>query len=79
MLRPRRSQLTLVICQFIYPKKADAKGLISCANNALQVFGIGDVLNKDSVLGVDKSLLLVSGGTDGASVNVAAMLVYLLI
>ena len=43
------------------------------------VFGIGDVLNKDSVLGVDKSLLLVSGGTDGASVNVAAMLVYLLI
>ena len=52
------------------PQKADATGLISCVNDALQVFGIGDVLNKDSVLCVEKSPGLVSGGTDGASVNV---------
>ena len=51
------------------PQKADAMGLISCVNDALQVFGIGDVLNKDTVLCVEKSPLLVGGGTDSALVS----------
>ena len=52
-------------------KRADSKGLIESLNNALKMFEIDDVLDKANVLGVDEQAILVGGGTDGASVNIA--------
>ena len=51
--------------------RADADGLILCLGRALEKLGIQNVLDKDSVLGVESKPILVGGGTDGASVNVA--------
>ena len=46
--------------------------LIECLGRALQELGITNVLDKESVLGVESSKpILVGGGTDGASVNVS--------
>ena len=43
----------------------DASGLISCVSDALQSFGISDVLDKEMVLvSAERSPLLVGGGTD---------------
>ena len=53
------------------PKKADANGLIECLSNALKEFGIEDILKRASVLGAQGKPVLIGGGTDGASVNVA--------
>ena len=52
------------------PGKVDANGLLSCVSEALQFMGVENVLDKDSVLGVEGKPVLVGGGTDGASVNV---------
>ena len=52
------------------PEKADASGLLSCVNEALKFMGVDNVLDKDSVLGVEGRPVLVGGGTDGASVNI---------
>ena len=51
------------------PKRADSKGLIESLNNALKMLEIDDVLDKTNVL--DEQAILVGGGTDGASVNIA--------
>ena len=53
------------------PKKANADGLIECLGIALKEFGIEDILKRASVLGVEGKPVLIGGGTDGASVNVA--------
>ena len=53
------------------PAKADADGLIRCLGNALQILGIDNILSFESVLGVASYPILVGGGTDGASVNIA--------
>ena len=51
------------------PKKGDANGLINCLGTALKELGIKDVLDKASVLdAAAEKPVLVSGGTDGASV-----------
>ena len=50
------------------PKAADASGLIKCSTHSLLPLGITDLLDQKTVLGVE---VLVSGGTDGASVNIA--------
>ena len=52
------------------PGKVDAIGLLSCVSEALQFMGVENVLDKDSVLGVEGKAVLVGGGTGGASVNV---------
>ena len=52
-------------------KRADANGLIECLGKALEPLGIEDILDKSSVLGVTGKPLLVGGGTDGASINIA--------
>ena len=46
-------------------------GLIQCHGDALQILGIDNILDRTSVLGVEGQLVLVGGGTDGASVNIA--------
>ena len=51
------------------PTKADADGLIVCLQQALQALGADNVLSKASVLG--SKPILIGGGTDGASVNIA--------
>ena len=53
------------------PKKANAGGLIECLGIALKEFGIEDILKRASILGVEGKPVLIGGGTDGASVNVA--------
>ena len=50
---------------------ADASGLLKCLSQSLSPLGITDVLDQGSVLGVKGKPVLVGGGTDGASVNVA--------
>ncbi len=55
------------------PKKADADGLIECLSKALEYMGIENILDRESVLGVQGNPVLVGCGTDGASVNVSAM------
>ena len=52
------------------PGKADASGLLSCVSEALKFMSVENVLDKDSVLGVEARPVLVGGGTDGASVNI---------
>ena len=53
------------------PEKADADGLIKCLSSALHSLGVIDVLDQGNVIGVGEKPVLVGGGTDGASVNVA--------
>ena len=53
----------------VTPKTGDTGGLVNCLSEALKRLGIGDVLDRDSVLGVQP--VLVGGGTDGGSVNIA--------
>ena len=55
------------------PQKADADGLIACLGNALGAFGVSDILQRESVLGVaaEGKPIVVGGGTDGASVNIS--------
>ena len=54
------------------PQKADASGLIGCISEAMNLLGVEDVLDKDSVLGVSTKPVLVGIGTDGATVNIGA-------
>ena len=51
------------------PGKADASGLLSCVNEAMKFMGVDNVLDKDSVLGVEGRPVFIGGGTDGASVT----------
>ena len=53
------------------PQKADASGLLLCVGEAVMLLGVENVLDKDSVLGVEGKPVLVGVGTDGATVNVA--------
>ena len=53
------------------PTKADADGLLNCLGRGLSSLGITNILDKSRVLGVTGKPILVGGGTDGASVNVA--------
>ncbi len=53
------------------PTKANADGLIACLGNAQQIFGIDNILDRVNVLGVQGKPILIGGGTDGASVNIA--------
>ena len=53
------------------PTRANADGLIQCLGDALQILGIDNILDCDSVLGVQGQPVLVGGGTDGATVNIA--------
>ena len=52
------------------PQKADASGLLLCVGEALQLLGVENVLDKDSVLSVEGKPVLVGVGTDGATVNI---------
>ena len=53
------------------PEKADASGLVKCLSQSLSPLGIADILDQGSILGVEGKPVLVGGGTDGASVNIA--------
>ena len=53
------------------PSKADADELIKCIGNALRTLGVDNILDRPSVLGVQGKPILIGGGTDGASVNIA--------
>ncbi len=53
------------------PKKADSNGLVECLGKSLEKLGITNLLDKASVLNVGTKLMLVGGGTDGASVNIS--------
>jgi len=52
------------------PEKANASGLVKCLSQSLQPLGITDVLD-ESVVFAEGKPVLVGGGTDGASVNIA--------
>ena len=52
------------------PKKADASGLVKCVDKAVELLGVENVLNRDSVLSVEGKPVLVGIGTDGARVNI---------
>ena len=52
------------------PTKADADGLLSCLTRSLNSLGITNILDKEDVLEVTGKLVLIRGGTDGASVNI---------
>ena len=51
--------------------KGDASGVLNCIADALKYMDVEDILDKDSVLGVEGKPVLVGGGTDGVSVNIA--------
>ena len=53
------------------PEKADASGLVKCLSQSLSPLGIADILDQGSILGAEGKPVLVGGGTDGASVNIA--------
>ena len=54
------------------PEKADADGLLKCLSNALlQPLGVTDILDQANIVVVIGKPVLVGGGTDGASVNIA--------
>ena len=53
------------------PQKADASGLLECIGKAMHLLGVDDVLDRDSVLGVTKPVLI-GLGTDGATANIGA-------
>ena len=52
------------------PDKANANGVLKCLSQSLLPLGITDVMDKNNVLGVNGNPILVSVGTDGASVNI---------
>ena len=51
------------------PKKAHAEGLIASLQKALRPLGFDNELNKSSV--IEGKTILISGGTDGASVKIS--------
>ena len=53
------------------PKKGDANGLLVCVGASLELLGVKSILDRDSVLGVDRMPVLIGASSDGASVNVA--------
>ena len=53
------------------PARANAEGLIECLCRALEELGPVNLLDKADVVGVKGKLIVVGGGTDGATVNVA--------
>ena len=55
----------------VSPKAADANGLIECLSQSLLPLGITNILDQKSVLDVEGKLILVGGGTNRASVNIA--------
>ena len=59
------------LLSLLTPEKADADGILKCLSSALQSLGISDILDQTNVTGVVGRPMLVGGGTDGASVNVA--------
>ena len=67
-IRPCTRYLSLEV-----PLKANANGLITCLGNALGAFGVSNILQRESVLGVaaEGKPILVEGGIDGASVNIS--------
>ena len=52
------------------PEKANASGLVKCLSQSLAPLGITDILD-ENMLSAEGEPVLVGGGTDGASVNVA--------
>ena len=52
------------------PTRADAGGLIRCLCSAMEEVGLGNFLDRVSVLGVQGKPIVVGGGTDGATVNI---------
>ena len=52
------------------PEKANASGLVKCLSQSLAPLGITDILD-ENMLSAEGKPVLVGGGTDGASVNVA--------
>ena len=52
------------------PVRAKAAGLYECISEALRIAGI-EALNQESVLGLSDRPVLVGGGSDGATVNLA--------
>ena len=57
-------------CRLASPEKANATGLVKCLSQSLQPLGVTDILDQRVACGEGKPVL-VGGGTDGASVNVA--------
>ena len=53
------------------PTRSDADGLVQCVDSALKSMGIENILERESVLSSHDLPVLVSYGTDGASVNVS--------
>ena len=53
------------------PGKANASGLVTCLSESLASLGITDILDQSNLLAAEGKPVLVGGGTDGASVNVA--------
>lgn len=51
------------------PGEVDASGLLSSVDKALKFMGVENVLDRDSVLGVEGRPVLIGTGTDGASVS----------
>ena len=53
------------------PKAADTNGLTECLLQSLLPLGITNVLDQNCVIDMEGKPVLVGGGTDGASVNIA--------
>ena len=53
------------------PEKGGASGLLNCLADAVKCLDVEEILDKDSILGVEGKPVLVGGGTDGASMNIA--------
>ena len=51
--------------------KADAEGLMDSLNSGLRILGVENLCHKELVLHVANQPVVVGGGTDGASVNIA--------
>ena len=52
------------------PERADTSGLVKCLSKFLAPLGITDILS-DQIFCTEGKPVLVGGGTDGASVNIA--------
>ena len=55
----------------LIPQSSNADGLLVCLGDALTIMGIDNILDEKSVVNVERKPVLVGGGTDGASVNIA--------
>ena len=53
------------------PTRADADGLVECLCRALKSTGVENLLERENVLSSRELPVLVSCGTDGASVNIS--------